>query len=333
MRASGAAAAGDARAADTGGAGSGRNASALRRHWPKLRRLLVLAFFGVVAALLYRYARTVDWSSVVDTLKGYRMQTLAPAVALAALSYLLYGSYDLLARRYTGHELSRPRTLAVALISYAFNLNLGALVGGAAFRLRLYSKVGLAQAVVVRVIAFSVTTNWLGYMCVAAFAFTLARLPLPDDWRLAGSSLSLVGMAAGLLALGWLAMCLWSKRREATLFGHRIELPSARLALMQLGLASLNWLTIAAVMYLLLRGQVAYPTVLAIALLGAIAGALTHIPAGLGVLEAVFVGVLGAELGHGPLLAALLAYRAIYYVGPLVLAVVGWLALEAGLRR
>ncbi|NLD69651.1 MAG: UPF0104 family protein [Limnobacter sp.] len=305
----------------------------LRRHWPKLRRLLVLAFFGVVAVLLFRFARTVDWSSVVETLKGYRLQTLAPAIALATVSYLLYGSYDLLARRYTGHRISRLRTLAVALISYAFNLNLGALVGGAAFRLRLYSKVGLAQATVLRVIAFSVTTNWLGYLGVAAFAFTLASLPLPDDWRLAGSSLSLIGALAGLLALAWLGMCLWSKRREASFFGHRIELPSARLALLQLAVSSLNWLAIAAVIYLLLRSQVDYPTVLAIALLGAIAGALTHIPAGLGVLEAVFLGVLGAELGHGPLLAALLAYRAIYYVGPLALAVVGWLALEARVRR
>ena len=159
-----------------------------------------MAFFGVVAVLLFRFARTVDWSSVVETLKGYRLQTLAPAIALATVSYLLYGSYDLLARRYTGHRISRLRTLAVALISYAFNLNLGALVGGAAFRLRLYSKVGLAQATVLRVIAFSVTTNWLGYLGVAAFAFTLASLPLPDDWRLAGSTLTSIGVVAGLVA-------------------------------------------------------------------------------------------------------------------------------------
>jgi hypothetical protein len=36
--------------------------------------------------------------------------------------------------------------MGVTFISYAFNLNLGSLVGGVAFRYRLYSRLGLGNA-------------------------------------------------------------------------------------------------------------------------------------------------------------------------------------------
>jgi glycosyltransferase 2 family protein len=60
--------------------------------------------------------------------------------------------------------------------------------------------------------------------------------------------------------------------------------------------------------------------VLGVLLLAAVAGVVTHVPAGLGVLEAVFVMLLSRHVGEAPLLAALLAYRAVYYLTPLGLA-------------
>ena len=41
-----------------------------------------------------------------------------------------------------GHQLGTPAVLATTFISYAFNLNFGSLVGGLAFRFRLYSRQG-----------------------------------------------------------------------------------------------------------------------------------------------------------------------------------------------
>ena len=58
-----------------------------------------------------------------------------------------------------------------------------------------------------------------------------------------------------------------------------------------------------------------------------------HVPAGLGVIEAVFVAVLGPAgmdlAGEPRLLAALLAYRAVYYLLPLLFALAFYLAFEA----
>ncbi|MFG5409540.1 hypothetical protein ABXN37_17445 [Piscinibacter sakaiensis] len=64
-------------------------------------------------------------------------------------------------------------------------------------------------------------------------------------------------------------------------------------------------------------------------LVAAVAGVLTHVPAGLGVLEAVFVALLGGTVPPATLVAALLLYRAFYYLAPLLLAAVVYLVLEA----
>ncbi len=56
-------------------------------------------------------------------------------------------------------------------------------------------------------------------------------------------------------------------------------------------------------------------------------------PAGLGVLEAVFVALLAHEVAETRPLAALLAYRALYYLLPLAVALVAYLVTEMRARR
>jgi uncharacterized membrane protein YbhN (UPF0104 family) len=65
-----------------------------------------------------------------------------------------------------------------------------------------------------------------------------------------------------------------------------------------------------------------------------IAGVIVHIPAGIGVLEAVFIALLAGEhVSHGTIIAALLAYRMIYYFLPLALATVCYLVLESRAKK
>ena len=72
---------------------------------------------------------------------------------------------------------------------------------------------------------------------------------------------------------------------------------------------------------------------LAVLLLSGIAGAVAHVPAGLGVIEAVFLALLGDAMADTELLAGLLAYRAVYYIAPLALAALGFVFVEALARR
>jgi uncharacterized membrane protein YbhN (UPF0104 family) len=64
-----------------------------------------------------------------------------------------------------------------------------------------------------------------------------------------------------------------------------------------------------------------------------LANLVIRVPGNLGVLEAVFLGLLGGRAGVAEILAALLAYRAVFYLAPLLLALAVYAWLEAPLRR
>jgi uncharacterized membrane protein YbhN (UPF0104 family) len=301
--------------------------------WPWLKRILSIAFFALIGYLLFKLAHSVDWAQVLAALRRRPPAMLWTAAGLAACSYLLYSCFDLIGRHAAGHRLPLPQVLSVTFISYAFNLNMGALVGGVAFRYRLYSRLGLETQVVTRVVVLSMLTNWLGYLLLAGIAFCWDPLTLPADWKLGRGGLRLLGAVLLSGALGYLLLCAFSRRRQWRLRGSEIRLPSLRMALLQLLLSSANWLLIAGVVYVLFGQDIAFLDVLAVLLIAAVAGVLTHVPAGLGVLEVVFAALLAQQLARSELLAALLAYRAIYYLGPLVLAALAYLALELRARR
>jgi uncharacterized membrane protein YbhN (UPF0104 family) len=294
-----------------------------------VKRLLTIGFFIAVAALLLSQARTIAWGEVLDVVARYTTRTLAVAAALAALSHAIYGSYDLLGRAWTRHDVSRKKVVAITFVSYAFNLNLGALVGGFAFRYRLYSRFGLANEVITKVLGLSLVTNWLGYLILAGGVFVLRVVAPPDDWAMGATALRGLGGLLWLVAAAYLVTCGVSRGREWTVRGRHLSLPPLRLALLQVLLSVANWLTIAAVLRVLLGERTDYSLVLGILLMASVAGVITHIPAGLGVLEAVFITLLGGTRPRGEVLGALLAYRAIYYLVPLLVALFIYLTLEA----
>ena len=301
----------------------------LHAAWPYVKRILTWAFFAAVAWLIVRQARTIEWSQVLESVRGYQLSTLAIAALFAAFSHALYSTYDLIGRRITGHKLPATRVAAIGAISYAFNLNFGSLVGGVAFRYRLYSRSGLDNPTITAVLGISVATNWLGYLLLAGAVALWHPLDLPDDWKLGTSALRALGIVLTLVPLAYLAMAWKSRRRSWTVRGRELTLPKLRFATLQLAVSTVNWAVIAAVVYTLLERQVDYPTVLGVLLLAAVAGVLTHVPAGLGVLEAVFIALLVPPLNTPALVGVLLTYRALYYLAPLLLALVLYASVEA----
>jgi len=301
--------------------------------WRWAKRLLKLAFFGVVAWLLVRQARSIDWGEVLGILRQHPQQGLMLAALLAAASHLLYSCFDLLGRHVTGHTVATRKVMTVNFISFAFNLNMGTLVGGVAFRYRLYSQLGLAADVVTRVVGMSILTNWLGYLLLAGVLFWWWPIPLPPGWQLDMRGEQWLGFALFVAALVYVLLCARARRRSFTIRNHTLTLPSLRLALLQLLMSCVNWLLNAGLLFMLMERRVAFTEVLGALLVSAIAGVLAHIPAGLGVLEAVFVALLSQRLPRSELIAALLAYRAIYYLIPLAVALLVYLVFELRAKK
>lgn len=301
-----------------------------RPTWKTRARFIAkLLFFGLIAYLLVRQARAVDWQDVVSAIRRRPAHLLGTAAAFALASHALYSCFDLIGRHLTGHRLATGRVMAINFISYAFNLNMGALIGGVAFRYRLYSRFGLETGTTTRIVVLSMLTNWLGYVALAGFVFLLLPPALPQDWAIDASTLRVLGAGLLVLAAGYLAWCAFTRKRVRTIRGHEVILPPLRISLLQVFLGALNWMLMAAILFVLLEQKIGFATVLSVLLVAAIAGAISHVPAGLGVLEVVFVTFLSSRVPQGELLAALLAYRGLYYLLPLAAAAVLYFFMES----
>ena len=303
--------------------------------WQRVRRPLGWAFLALVAGLLWHQGRQLDWRAALRAVQALPATALAAAALLALASHAVYACFDLVGRHLVQHRLGRARTMAVAFVSYAFNLNLGSLIGGIGFRLQLYSRLGLSAAQIAQVLGSSLATNWLGYLALAGLVLASGQVAWPADWVSDPRWLQLAGIVVLAVVPAYALACLRLGGRRLNLRGHEITLPGIRVAGLQLLLSCTNWALMAGIVYSLLGGHVAYPMVLATLLAAAVAGVVTHVPAGLGVVEAVFIAMLGARVPQGELLAALLVYRVLYYLLPLgaAVAVHGLLATSGDLEN
>lgn len=316
-------------------AGHGASArGAARRRWKLAARIASVAFFFLVLFAIGWYARSIEWAPVLESLRAYRPSTLALAALAAAATCLTYASFDLLSRPHARPGPSWRWVMPVAFTAFTFNLNLGPWIGSLGMRLRQYTRLGIGSAQVLRIILFSTLTNWVGYVTLAGLVFAVAPPKmLPEDWPIGQGTLRLAGGALLAAAAAYWAACAGARKRVWSIRKASVRLPSGRMALLQMALAGTHWALAATVPWLLLGGAVGYPLVLATLLLAAVAGAALHIPGGVGVVEAVMIGVLGNTIPHGPLLATLLVYRATYYLWPFALGLVTFLALEAAVRK
>ena len=302
--------------------------------WRLAKKILTWLFFIAVIVLLVVYASKVNWEEVWNVIRDYNRVALLSAVGLVILSYLLYGCYDLLGRAYCGHKLAKRQVMLVSFICYAFNLTLSTWVGGIGMRYRLYSRLGLPGSTITRIFSLSITTNWLGYILLAGVIFTAGVVELPDHWYVDQTTLRILGIGLLMIIAVYLWFCAFAKHRHMTIKGQKLVLPSWKFALTQMLISSVNWMVMGAIIWLLLGQSVNYFFVLGVLLVSSIAGVIVHIPAGIGVLEAVFIALLAGEhTSKGTIIAALLAYRVLYYFIPLLLALICYLLLESQAKK
>ncbi len=299
-----------------------------------LKRGLTLFFFILVPVLLFTLVKQIEWQEVKEALISYKISTLLIGLAIALSSYCVFASYDLIGKKYTGHSIPPTQIIPLGFVCYAFNLNLSSWVGGIALRYRLYSRLGLDVPTITKILSMNWITNWLGYLLLAGTIFLFGLISLPDNWKIGTTALQVIGAAMVAVAIFYLFACKFAKRRSVNLFRHKLSLPESSLSFIQAGLAIVNWSLMGLLIFTLLPdGKVSYPTVLGILLIGAIAGVITHIPAGLGVLEAIFITLLQHQLSKGTILAALIGYRVIYFLIPLAIAILIYFVFESRAKK
>lgn len=303
------------------------------KKWYWTKRALTIAFFILVPILLLMLIKNIEWAEVEQALRSYNATTLLIGVGIALTSYLVFASYDLIGRNYTGHSLPARQVLPLAFVCYAFTLNLTAWVGGIALRFRLYSRLGLDAGTITKILSMSLITNWLGYIILAGILFSFRLVALPDKAKIGVTALQLMGFILLTIAAIYFWACCFSKRRSFHFRAHKFTLPKVQLAFIQAGLAMTNWMLMGLLIYTFMPDKVTYQTVLGILLISSLVGVIAHIPAGLGVLETIFISMLHHQLSKSSILAALIGYRVIYFLLPLAIACIIYLILESRAKK
>jgi phosphatidylglycerol lysyltransferase len=298
---------------------SGRDWRELWRRW-LLPGLSLLVFAGVALALR-RELEQFRLSNILGHLRAIPASAIADATLCTAASYWLLGFYDVLALRYLDKVVPYSRTIFTSFIAYSFGHNFGiAAFTGGAVRYRLYASAGLNAADVATVAAFCTVTTAIGLGALAGVSFMFAPHQGMNPPHLNHHIVQALGAVLLLLIA---AYALWSLTgpREIEFRGWALRAPAPSVALPQIVLAVVDLGLSAMVLWLLLpAGSGVSLLMFAGAYSTAItAGVISHVPGGLGVFESLIVLAL-PSVPADQLLGSLLAWRAIYYVLPLLVA-------------
>jgi glycosyltransferase 2 family protein len=300
-------------------------------NWTSMaKRALKFLFFPAVVVLagylIWRITRQYELDEVLDAIGAIPPARLALALGFAALSYLCLTGFDWLALRYVGRPLPwRKAALAsFTALSIGHNIGIAALSSGA-IRYRFYSRWGLSGGEVVKVIVFCAMTVGLGLAILGGFSLVLAPGLAAEYTRLPRSVILLGGWVCLGLSAAYLVASVFDWR-PVRLRKYSISVPPFHLALGQAVIGPLNFAFVAACLYqgIAALQDVGYPAVAASYVIANVAGMLSHVPGGLGVIESVILFLLGG----GQVIGAVLVFRIVYFFVPLVFGGSAFLLIE-----
>lgn len=299
-----------------------------------LPSLLVLAVFLVALGLLHRELHAYRWQDIREALTQIPATRLGWSLLLAAVNYLVLIGYEYLAVRAVRRPLSIGRISLASFTGFVVSYNIGALLGGTPIRYRLYSAWGFSAVEIVRLVIMLAVIFWLGLFALAGVVFVLEPFPIPERLNMPFETVHSLGYVLLATAAGYAALtCV--RRKPIRIRGMDFELPGFGLTLAQIAVSALDLIVAAGCLYVLLPAEEPLDLwqFLGVFLFAWVATVFTHVPGGVGVFELVILTLAATESTKPHVTAALLVFRVIYYLLPLVAAAVLLGANEVALRQ
>lgn len=305
----------------------------ISRHRTLLATMAMVAIVCLGLVALHHLTETVSLHEAKEAFRAIPPASIALALALTATSYFALTFYDVLALRSIGRPLPWRIAALASFTSYTLSHNLGfsALTGGSA-RYRVYHAAGLEAPDVARIVIITGITFWQGVLVIGSVAL-LTSGPLDiSGVTLSQDTARILGIVTLVLALSLpLASLLGVRSIGFRQWSIPVVRPHDTLA--QLGVAAIDLTTACAALIILVPGAsvAMLPTFILAYAMGLMLGLVTHVPGGIGVFEATILAIVPGD--KATLLASLVAYRAIYYLLPLAIAVVVFAVREGSLSR
>lgn len=295
----------------------------------RIKKVLGVAASILIAALaayvLYRTFQRISFAEVLAHMRAVPAGVLLLAALCASGAFLALATYEVVVVRYVKHCIGRAKPMITALIAFPLGHAVGqAMLSGGALRYRMYTPAGFTAMEVGATVLLSNLPYALGFGLLFDLALVFGADSLAPIFRVSSHWLVVLGCIGLAKDAGYL-LFVSLRKAPIRLGGWAVNLPTTKLTLLQLLIGVIDITLVSSVLYLLLpqSAGLAFLPFLAVYLASMLVGVLSHVPAGLGILESMLLLLL-PHVPPAELLAAVLLYRVIYEVVPLVVAMVLW---------
>lgn len=287
--------------------------------WP----IIGLGAVAVSSWLLFKDLRGLSLASLESALVSISPARWLLAIGSTSLAYAALAWYDRIALLHLGRRIDWRYVAVASFTTYALAHNIGASVfSGAVVRYRAYSEKGLGVGEIGVLVAFCSFTFALGAAMVAGLSLLFhpelaQRFDGAPLWLGQAVAAALVG-APSLYVIGALLHFPPLK-----LGPFRLVYPRPRVAARQMLAGPLELIGASGIIYFALppAANPGFAIVLGVFVVSFSVALISHAPGGLGVLEITFLRAM-PDVPQANVVAALLVFRLLYLILPLMFALV-----------
>lgn len=280
-----------------------------------------LFFFILAAGMLWWQLRNYSLRDIAHAILNIPFWNLVGACVACLGGYLVLSLYDYVALNYVGGKVSWWKWMLAGMLGFAVSNNAGnAMVSGGAVRYRLYTRWRIRGGDILKMLTISGLTYFLGAAAIVAIGYFL--IPRDIFAGSIGASMGISTLFAVCVAvlLAYFAMTVFFSKKSIKIGQLKFEIPSTQMAVVQVLLGIADSILAGLVLYCCMIPfvNISFGTFIGLFVVAQATGIFSQVPGGIGVFESIFMLAMPDTVDKANVFGALLAYRIIYYVLPLI---------------
>ena len=278
-------------------------------------------FFVLAAGMLWWQLRNYSLSDIAHAILDIPFVNLVAACVACFAGYLALSLYDFLALKYVGGRVSWWKWMLAGMLGFAISNNAGhAVVSGGAIRYRLYTRWRIRGGDILKMLTISGITYFLGASAIVVIGYFLIPSAVFQNSVGVNMGLNALFIGCATVLITYFAVTIFFHKKSIKIGDVRFQIPSTDMALKQTILGITDSVLAGLVLYFCLTPfvQIPFGTFIGLFVIAQTTGVFSQVPGGIGVFESVFLLALPDGVDKANIFGALLAYRIIYYLLPLI---------------
>ncbi len=278
-------------------------------------------FFILAAGMLWWQLRNYSLNDIAHAIIDIPLPNLIFACFACLGAYLILSLYDYLALNYVGGKVAWWKWMLAGMLGFAISNNAGnAAVSGGAIRYRLYTRWRIRGGDIVKMLTFSGFTYFLGASAVLIVGYFLIKNQGLDTSVGLSMGLNTLFIICTTVLLTYFVSSIAFDGKHIKIGDIKFQMPSFGTALTQTVLGVVDSVLTGLILYACLDPFVHIPfgTFIGLFVVAQATGIFSQVPGGIGVFESIFLLALPDTVDKANIFGALLAYRIIFYLLPLI---------------